>query len=136
MLSEGARATCILGRDRIIRDNRRHFDWIEPLGKDENCSNKMKCKEVADYLLKVICGDHVAAITRFLFSMEQFEKLYLSKVENSLCVTCRAKAKAGFLALREATWKKLPSYFELPPWEELQDFSLSVSRVDDAQPCV
>lgn len=45
--------------------------------------------------------------------------------ELGLCNTCRLNAQTEYEAGRNRVWKKLPSFFELPPWEEISNTQVS-----------
>ncbi|KAF5340604.1 hypothetical protein D9611_007347 [Ephemerocybe angulata] len=43
---------------------------------------------------------------------------------NKLCSECLASSQKEFDSQRKETWEKLPSYFGLPEWKDMTDFSL------------
>ncbi|KAF7297747.1 BTB domain-containing protein [Mycena kentingensis (nom. inval.)] len=106
--------TCLRGRVRLVASLRDGpGKWMDPRNKLVPCAS---CTTSAG------CSDAIET--------HPYSKLVLQAAEPALlldgyprkiklCRACEITTKGIHKSAREKIWERLPSYFELPPWEEL-----------------
>ena len=84
----------------------------------EACSDVVKCRmqfSNASSLLDRI-GSCRFVITESTLARKQF----IDAMKSKICASCRARWDECYAKGSKGIWDKLPSYFDLPPWEELR----------------
>ncbi|KAJ7108458.1 hypothetical protein C8R43DRAFT_187747 [Mycena crocata] len=97
---------CLLGREKLLKaqvqkDSGYTFGWMRSSAFDD-CTNP------------ALCGPFRAACVRIC--MDNLRVNALIKV-SSLCDPCKRHMEDG----REKIWENLPTFFGLPPWNELKN---------------
>jgi len=118
-----AQLTCLIGWVKLQRDiPYKLFGWLEELGMPESdcvAKSMLQCRIAVGHIASQIWHEDVA--DEPILHMEWLSE-HTSEV--GLCVGCAKTAERRFKESREKLWALLPSYFGLPPWEELRDFSM------------
>ena len=67
------------------------------------------------------CSDVISCRAAFVEVREELAKtLWGYRKYPDICAPCVARLEASFAIGSKRIWDELPSYFDLPPWEELQ----------------
>jgi hypothetical protein len=116
-LNNDALGICIIGRRRIHEALRLHsFSWLMKDTKiSTHCAHEGTCS-----------GHKNNVIKRSFRSSTDLVRVALEKWKSSvihcpLCTPCLMEAKRLHRAGREKMWELLPSFFGLPPWDELKN---------------
>jgi len=116
-LNNDALGICIIGRRRIHEALRLHtLSWLM---KDTKIS--MHC------LHEGICSGHKNNFIKSSFRSSTdlvrvaLAKWKFSETHRPLCNPCLMEVKRLHQAGREKIWELLPSFFGLPPWDELKN---------------
>ena len=93
------------------------YQPIEAPSQDDlaACSDVISCRaafvEVREELAKTLWA---------CFSFNRLDGRHLKRKYPDICAPCVARLEASFAIGSKRIWDELPSYFDLPPWEELQ----------------
>ena len=114
---------CVRGRDKLVHAYYAILgDWVDEdlFLPSKGCSSKSTC---AVYLLRVIRNLLLFQIEDgFHFFLQPWDAENLHDLE--LCTSCLASIKEEYECACEDLWSQLPTFFELPPWDELKDFDM------------
>ncbi|KAF7297741.1 BTB domain-containing protein [Mycena kentingensis (nom. inval.)] len=91
--------------------------WIDsapamPLIPCDTCSQSQTCQSTMHYYRGYLLSAHATSLPQLLI-------IFPAHIETRLCTACFKTAKNAHHAGRTDSWERLPSYFGLPPWEEL-----------------
>ncbi|KAF7297768.1 BTB domain-containing protein [Mycena kentingensis (nom. inval.)] len=112
-LADNDRATCLAGYAATLVQwtQTTPHKWLESV-PSAGCSARSACETARkDRLLEL--GQNVSVIVAVLDHWDKAAGL-------KFCSSCRAHGKEIFNTTQKECWDKLPSYFGLPPWEELR----------------
>ena len=117
-LNNDALGICIIGRRQIHEAVRLHtLSWL------------MKDKKIStDCAHEGTCSGHKNSFIKSSFRSSKdlvrvaLEKGNTSSTHSLLCTSCLTEVKRLHQAGREKLWELLPSFFGLPPWDELKNF--------------
>ncbi|KAJ7476238.1 hypothetical protein FB451DRAFT_1033783 [Mycena latifolia] len=104
---------CSLGRLAILRaqwNTGNTFGWVYDI--DEN-----SCIDI------ILCTSEKSSFLRRLLAKGSITSFSSVSLVNSLdlCQFCMQSAKTKMAAGRQKMWELLPTFFELPPWNELKN---------------
>jgi len=107
----------VRGRDKLIQASHDvHKGWAE----EELYSPSLSCSSFS------ICFRNKLLVSQSLFpTLDGFiHQLgpWDRKPRLRLCISCIGSLAVAHEKAREELWDRLPSFFGLPPWEELKDF--------------
>ncbi|KAF6759126.1 hypothetical protein DFP72DRAFT_885750 [Ephemerocybe angulata] len=107
---------CLAGNEQIIAGLGSTFSWL-----DEAYMCMLQCFDIGrDVKVALWTGRPKAyrALCTWKQLASEFGEL------NKLCSECLISSKKQLDSERKETWEKLPSYFGLPEWKDMKDFSL------------
>ncbi|KAF7297709.1 BTB domain-containing protein [Mycena kentingensis (nom. inval.)] len=114
-LSPEDQALCAKGQNRLFHFSlQRTLQWFaSESGRipGSSCPTKSACRLVASRRLKSRL-ETMASMTAASASWDE-------SIALGFCQNCTAEYKSCFTDARKEVWEKMPSYFGLPPWEEL-----------------
>lgn len=114
-LSDDDKNTCILACTRLLRAQADHtFAWLDTdLVSSRGCHTPKKCKTGRANIRRDVwkAVPVIMAIEEWVFDYQW---------EDELCEECIGVAKVSHKKGRREVWSRLPSYFDLPSWEELK----------------
>ncbi|KAL1664694.1 hypothetical protein GGF50DRAFT_114845 [Schizophyllum commune] len=127
-ISLESRVMLLAARARVIEDYRMSQNRFTLYGSDE-CDQEEECAEVRNSCKLMIwsrlTGFGVATSDPALNILSKWSKEEQTKLRlRGLCVRCIQEMEETYEGNQEITWQKLPSYFGLCAWEELNDYSL------------
>jgi hypothetical protein len=109
----------VRGRDKLIQAYHDvHKGWAEEklLFPGQECSSVSICSRNKLLASKTLFQPTDGAIDRMA--------LWNRKSKFPLCKPCLESLAAAHEKARAELWDRLPSFFGLPPWEELKDFDV------------
>lgn len=109
-LSPQDRDRCLLARERLIsKQFSQTFGWLNPGDYSFNCTDIQRCNDTKRTIFWHLATHPLCSAL----------KHWGNQWENGLCqpciLTCRDEHNSG----RAEIWENLPSYFSLPPWDQL-----------------
>lgn len=113
---------CLVGRHNLLEGHNQAFEWVGEIGARSDCKDRKMCQCISGSLTIALwkpSPDLSAPTDSWNVLVETLEAKQKLKV-NKLCSSCLEYAKSTFLAKRLEFWDKLPSYFGLPSWDELE----------------
>jgi len=90
------------------------FNWVVDAQPSQFCLTRTHCIPKFSEILSELF-DQAPGSNTFLLEIENLNTALIDE----LCASCAKEAKKKHDAGRRRMWAKLPSYFGLPPWEEL-----------------
>ncbi|KAF5336423.1 hypothetical protein D9611_006485 [Ephemerocybe angulata] len=121
-LTKEVQFACLIGRDKLQTAYRKNLSWLNDVGYLPICSAfGQPCRQHARAKLTAILNSG----PRFAFLAEGMDSLVNSITDGEtlrqvFCGACYARARASSREARDKFWDDLPSYFNLPSWEELK----------------
>ncbi|KAF7297771.1 BTB domain-containing protein [Mycena kentingensis (nom. inval.)] len=106
--------TCLQGHIRMTKAyDKTPLKWLRPGGPipSDACHSRLACESARQYLLNWMTETpaNVAAL------FEEWDEDWSTR----MCPKCTQRGKEIYEEGKKECWEKLPSYFGLPPWEEL-----------------
>ncbi|KAF7297738.1 BTB domain-containing protein [Mycena kentingensis (nom. inval.)] len=107
---------CFRGRSKMtaLFPAQSPFKWMDPKSKlipCGQCKHQKSCQTaISDIRANILVGNQYLAWIAMPWS---------EYLEGKLCDKCIVAAQEVHENMREECWKALPSYFGLPPWDEL-----------------
>ncbi|KAF5336573.1 hypothetical protein D9611_006491 [Ephemerocybe angulata] len=132
-LSRDVQYLCLYGKQKLDEAFRKCFTWVQRTGQTRSCGHKKVCGNLAKNIIEECLAQ--GSIDLSLLFAEAWNiydpegtdpDLPFSKI---LCSSCFEAANTCANMGREKLWEELPSYFELPDWEELK-------RLDAMSTCI
>lgn len=104
----------VLGRERLLKQQFRPgytLGWLRTWNFDpDDCSDFIRCIRAREEMFRMYLDDgHLRTLG------------LLSLTKSKLCPTCKVNASESMIAGRKKLWEELPSFFDLPPWNELRN---------------
>ncbi|KAH6907636.1 hypothetical protein BKA70DRAFT_1428011 [Coprinopsis sp. MPI-PUGE-AT-0042] len=116
-------AALIASRDRIYDGMAKHqFRWLWPdshLLPCKECTKQATCRSAVEALLVKLWRP----VPEVIRALRPYNKWILT---TGLCAACASVVQSEFKKGQIAFWKELPTYFNLPPWEELSQRPIPV----------
>ncbi|KAJ7496919.1 hypothetical protein FB451DRAFT_1017688 [Mycena latifolia] len=113
ILAPAEQRQCALSRLKLIRAQSQPgyaYGWLLWWAPAENCPKPDECRAVRDdYLSNYLDVLRLWALTPYV------------ELEAQFCAVCKPANEEAVRAGREAMWKDLPEFFDLPPWSELKN---------------
>ncbi|KAH6907635.1 hypothetical protein BKA70DRAFT_1563108 [Coprinopsis sp. MPI-PUGE-AT-0042] len=129
-LNPDTKALLIAGRDRIFEGMAKHqFRWLwhdSRLIPSLECPRPGNCRNALEALMLYLWRP-LPKLKRALQSHDSL-KAHIAAV---LCPTCTAVSRTEFKKGQKVFWTELPTYFNLPPWEQLSQGPLLVETTDE-----
>lgn len=118
-LSETYRDTCALACPRLLEAQFHHtFAWLDTKNvPSPACTSQTKCRKARAAVKNAIW----IPVPGFK-AIDEWDEEW----EEDLCDACISVAKSSHETGRGEIWSWLPSFFDLPPWEELEKQSRAV----------
>ena len=118
----------LAARARVIEDYRMSQNRFTLYGSNE-CDQEEECAEARNLCKLMIwprlTGFGVATSDPALNILSKWSKAEQTKLRvRGLCFRCIQDMEETHEGNQDITWQKLPSYFGLPAWDELKDYSL------------
>ncbi|KAJ7220178.1 hypothetical protein GGX14DRAFT_585933 [Mycena pura] len=123
MLPEQTKLTLALAIEAIILFHRDNLKWLRKKGEIipvRNCPNPARCeRERKDMCLIGSTGVRM----NVSYMLEEWGKVQVDGGSwgNGLCADCKKAARAEYNAGRVRLWEKLPTFFGLSEWQNLQN---------------
>ncbi|KAF7297722.1 BTB domain-containing protein [Mycena kentingensis (nom. inval.)] len=111
---------CLRGHARMTRDYlQTPIKCFAPEGRipSTTCAQPAMCRSTAQRHL-LSCLKEVSLVAAVV------DEWYIGWEASDFCPDCAAEAKQVFEQTRAECWDKLPSYFALPPWDDLLKMDL------------
>lgn len=104
---------CILGREKILIAQAEHtLGWLDDEEISDRCENPMACARA--------CLEISRCIWKPMPDVSRGLEKWSDVKTDGLCRSCREDAKEIHQDGRQKMWEMLPSFFDLPDWEELK----------------
>jgi hypothetical protein len=115
-LSWEDKLTCIMGREELLRAQEEFshsfiFKFVSPA----NCTNRAVCAKRAKRNLYLF--HHDQSPLSGVFALKLFTDW---KMLDGICPACISKAQSDHLAGRMVVWNRLPKFFGLGSWEDIE----------------
>ncbi|KAF7298005.1 BTB domain-containing protein [Mycena chlorophos] len=111
---------CVMGVNALFRAQLKRgytLSWVTI--SPEACSNLPGCmKERSKLLQTLLSVEHTRVL---LFNSCESIKGWIESSLEHCCIACQTALLPQLAAGREKGWEDLPSFFDLPPWAELQN---------------
>ncbi|KAH6911776.1 hypothetical protein BKA70DRAFT_1146185 [Coprinopsis sp. MPI-PUGE-AT-0042] len=108
--------TLMIGRERIYEGMAKHqFRWLWPeeaVVPARGCSEYYSCPKS----LKALQRKLWRPVPKVKRALEPFKRTFFAE---GMCNVCASAVETEFKEGQRAFWEELPTYFDLPPWEEL-----------------
>ncbi|KAJ7668687.1 hypothetical protein DFH06DRAFT_205875 [Mycena polygramma] len=111
-LSSMDRAICTRGHERLQHaqwkpDNT--LSWVVLWKCSDNCAEHKKCDQARESVLRSI-----------LFNPAVYAFIVIEEIQKYFCAGCAKMVGTSLATGQGKMWENLPSFFELPPWQELK----------------
>jgi hypothetical protein len=84
--------------------------WLRSWAPTEGCRAPAYCKRVRDGFLRNYLDElELCALSPFV------------ALQLGFCAVCAPPSEAAVIAGRKKIWEELPTFFDLPPWNELEN---------------
>ncbi|KAF7297711.1 BTB domain-containing protein [Mycena kentingensis (nom. inval.)] len=115
-LSERDQLICYRGHLRMIKANKqRLLQWLG--SRNTGCAPCAACTQTES--CKTIAADKLEQHVASNGWLSAVTNSWQAPSSSGFCAACAAAGKTFFEESRKELWDKLPSYFDLPAWDEL-----------------
>ncbi|KDR67627.1 hypothetical protein GALMADRAFT_79593 [Galerina marginata CBS 339.88] len=117
-LNQEALHSCLIGRDKILTAVQKILkDWVSrtDIIPANGCRSVDRCRS---HRLVTILGLSIFNLLPTLDILNPNPPIEPRKI----CLVCVDSVKQAHSHVRKEIWESLPSYFDLPKWEDLKDF--------------
>ncbi|KAJ3547312.1 hypothetical protein NMY22_g1702 [Coprinellus aureogranulatus] len=122
-LPYAALRSCVIGRDRLITAAMdKIFAWIHLVGSVDSCLAPKSCQSASKQLMADLIRYPPNCQGVFNTWKKYSIRVSVAGTLQGLCRPCKEYASNSYEKGREEVWDTLPTYFELPGWQDLKDF--------------
>ncbi|KAF6741453.1 hypothetical protein DFP72DRAFT_944073 [Ephemerocybe angulata] len=118
-LSHDIQRICVMGREKLLdAQGEAYAEWVDCVGGTmAGCVTPQSCKAIGANLQYDLWRPK--PIVR---GLDRWSEFSADMELSGLCGPCTEYGKQWYKVGREGIWRVLPSFFGLPPWDELKNF--------------
>ncbi|KAJ3532844.1 hypothetical protein NMY22_g7579 [Coprinellus aureogranulatus] len=128
-LPQEAHRSILCGREKLLQARK---DWLSSLRLGGECRSEARCALLIYVVMKQLLSEHAdpLAVLRLQWAKKELQQGRAilpgqsDGKSNDLCRECVKEFRKGHAEGRRTTWDELPAYFNLPKWNELNDFEV------------
>lgn len=112
-----------MGRERLMEAAiDKILGWRQRVGAIDGCAARKTCQTISRRLMRDLLQSHPDC-EDLLDTWDDYADSETGKVRlGELCSPCKEHASKAHGEGRKTVWAALPTYFQLPAWEDLKDF--------------